>query len=344
MVNWSHEPFTDELVGLEERDSLPPGFFDRFVFNLHQTDAAAPSVILGLGLYPAKDIVDGFAMISTATEQRNVRYSTRLSAAGSGACGPFRYEVLEPNRVWRLSLAANPTGMVLDLQWEARTPAWWGEVAVTNPSGELTSFAHLFQSGWVSGTLTLDGTQTRVDRWYSQRDRSRGVRTLSGGQGLHIWYQAQFPDRSVGFMLVESRDGGRILLEGAVMHADGALDEIVDVGHDLHFDDLDLRSGMVVVTAASGTTYRIGTDASAGGGFMAGGGYDGHHGTDLGTDHLESDVYPLDGSVTQRSFSTSLTDRLCTFDWDGVRGSGIFEFAMTRSTSYTYRPTLPPAG
>jgi hypothetical protein len=37
---------------------------------------------------------------------------------------------------------------------------------------------------------------------------------------------------------------------------------------------------------------------------------------------------------------SSLTDRLATFDWNRTRGIGIFEFALTRSTSYSYRPTL----
>ena len=37
---------------------------------------------------------------------------------------------------------------------------------------------------------------------------------------------------------------------------------------------------------------------------------------------------------------SSLTDRLAMFDWDGTAGIGIFEFALTRSRSYSYRPTL----
>jgi hypothetical protein len=164
---------------------------------------------------------------------------------------------------------------------------------------------------------------------------------MAGGQGLHIWYQAQFPDRSVGFLLVESRDARRLLLEGAVMHTDGGLDPITDVRHDLVFDDqLDLKSGLVEVTTAGGAVYRIDTDASAGGGYMAGGGYGGHHGRALGRDHVEGDVYPLDGSVTQRTLDTSLTDRLAVFDWAGTAGSGIFEFALSRSPRYSYRPTL----
>ena len=126
------------------------------------------------------------------------------------------------------------------------------------------------------------------------------------------------------------------------MHTDGMLDTIVDVRHDLQFDDaLDLKSGTVEVTTQGIVVYTIETDASAGGGLMAGAGYGGHHGKPVGRDHLEYDVYPLDGSVTQRTLGTSLTDRLATFDWSGTAGLGIFEFALTRSRSYTYRPTMP---
>ena len=75
---------------------------------------------------------------------------------------------------------------------------------------------------------------------------------------------------------------------------------------------------------------------------MSGGGYGGHHGKVLGRDHVESEVYPLDGSVTQRTLDSSLTDRLAAFTWDGTPGLGIFEFALSRSSSYAYRPTLEP--
>lgn len=341
MSNRSHEPFHDPIVTPDAVADLPEKFFDRFVFNLHRTDAPTPSILVGHGLHPVRGTVDGFAIVSTATEQRNVRWASELADSDWGRCGPFSYEVVEPNATWRLGLAENSTGLTFDLTWRARTPAWWGDVEVTNSSGGTTSFTHLFQSGYVDGTLTLDGETQTVEGWYSQRDRSRGVRTMAGGQGLHIWYQAQFPDRSVGFLLVESRDASRILLEGAVMGVDGSLDEIVDVRHDLVFDDqLDLRAGRVEVTTASGAVYPIDTDASAGGGYMAGGGYGGHHGAPKGRDHVEGEVYPLDGTVTQRSLDSSLTDRLSVFTWEGVAGSGIFEFALTRSPSYVYRPTL----
>ncbi|WP_068395945.1 DUF7064 domain-containing protein [Kribbia dieselivorans] len=334
--------FHDPLVRRDEAASLPARFFDRFMFNLHPVDDTQPSVILGYGVYPPKDVADGFAVISTATEQRNVRFSTELSATGDEGSGPLRFECVAANREWRLQLGENPTGVELDVTWTARTPYWLGSVEVDNADGPATSFDHLVQSGRYRGTITIDGRQQPVDGWYGQRDRSRGVRTMSGGQGLHIWFQAQFADRSVGFLLVEGRQGGdRLLLEGAVMHEDGTLDDVVEVRHDLVFDDgLDLTSGIVEVITAAGRVYRIDCDGTARGGYMSGGGYGGHHGKPRGRDHLESDTYPLDGTVSPRTVDTALTDRLTAFTWGEQRGTGIFEFAHSRSSSYRYLPTL----
>lgn len=334
------QPFHDPLVE-GPTESMPERFFDRFMFNLHPEDDLAPSVIVGYGVYPKRDVADGFAVVTTAEEQRNVRFSTELTAAAADGSGPLRFACTKPNEEWRITLGPNPTGLELDVMWRARTPYWLGSVEVDNTSGEQTSFDHLVQSGRYTGTLTLDGDQRSVDGWFGQRDRSRGVRTMAGGQGLHIWFQAQFPDRSVGFLLVENRSGGRLLLEGAVMHEDGRLDDVVDVRHDLQFTDgNDLVSGRVLVTTASGTAYDIDCDARAGGGWMAGGGYGGHHGKPRGRDHVEHDTYALDGTVSPRTLDSALTDRNTAFTWDGQEGRGIFEFALSRSSSYSYQPTL----
>jgi hypothetical protein len=156
-----------------------------------------------------------------------------------------------------------------------------------------------------------------------------------------LWYQAQFPDRSIGFLLAENRQHEQVLLEGVVMHESGKLDPVTIVHHDLQFDGgLDLVSGSVEIQTADGATYRVDADASAGGGYMAGGGYDGRHGRPSGRDHIEHDSYPLDGTVSPRTLGTALTDRLTAFTWNGTLGYGILEFAVTRSRSYAYCPTL----
>lgn len=334
------DTFHDSLVRPDSTD-LPERFFDRFMVNLHPVQGSAPSIIVGAGLYPPRDVADGFAVLTSGTEQRNLRLSTELSATDGSSVGPLSWTVAEPMNTWRLRLADNPMGLRLDLEWRARTPAWSGTVEVVNTGGTPSAFDHLWQSGLVDGWIEIDGERTDVTQWYSQRDRSRGVRTMAGGQGLHVWYQAQFPDRQVGFLLVEDRAGGRLLLEGAVLHVDGSSDDIIDVKHDLAFDaGLDLVSGRVRVTTASGADYLIDGDAGAGGGWMAGAGYGGHHGKQRGRDVVEHESWPLDGTVSPSTVDSALTDRLTAFTWNGVAGSGIFEFAHSRSTSYTYRPSL----
>jgi len=337
--------FVDELVtpGVA---GLPERFFDRFVFNLHPTDSRDLCVLVGVGLYPPVDTVDGFAIAVTDSEQRNLRFSTALSATDGGSATAFSWRVVEPMTTWRLALEPNPTGLEFDVTWTARTPAWFGDVAVRNAGsgsgGTTTSFEHLFQSGRYAGWLALDGVKRDVTGWYGQRDRSRGVRTMAGGQGLHLWVQAQFPDRSIGLLYVEDREHAPLLLEGAVMPVGGPgdpVDPVVALRHDLSFDDgLDLRGGVLEFDTASGRRYHLDVDASGRGGYLAGGGYGGHHGRPAGLDRVESDVYPLDGSVTPASLDSALTDRLAAFGWGDVPGLGIFEFAHTRSRSYRYAP------
>lgn len=331
----------DDKVVTTVREGMPERFFDRFMLNLHPNTATIPALIVGAGHYPPRDVADGFVVVSTETEQRNLRFSTELSRTDGTSLGPLRWEVVQDNTEWRLQLGPNRTGLELDVTWRARAPYWRGTVEVGNANDEATSFDHLFQPGRYEGTLSLDGATHDVSGWYGTRDRSRGVRTMSGGQGLHIWYQAHFADRSVGFLLVEDRAGGRILLDGGVMHEDGRFDDVTDVSHRLAFTDTnDLKSGRVEVTTASGELYSIDADGSAGGGYMAGGGYGGHHGKVRGPDHEEYDTYPLDGSTNARTLDSALTDRCCSFSWDGQSGYGIFEYALSRSSSFEYTPTM----
>ena len=326
-------------------DAVDARFFDRFMFNGHPREGRGPSFVVGAGVYPARDVVDGFLVAVLPGEQRNARFSTALSAAEPSAVGPLRWSVLEPMHAWRVVLDDPAAGLRLDLTWRARAPAWSGTVSVANAGGEPTRFDHLFQSGLLTGELVVDGHGSSIDGWYSQRDRSRGVRTMAGGQGLHVWLQAQLPDRSIGFLLVESRDGARLQLEGAVMHVGGGVDPIVDVQHDLAFDErLDLRGGTVRVVPRDGAPLDLVVDASDRGGYLAGGGYGGHHGRAHGLDHREHDVYPLDGTVGPSTLDTPLTDRLARFECDGIAGSGIFEFAHSRSASYRYVPTAARSG
>ena len=138
--------FHDALVTRATED-MPEKFFDRFMFNLHPDGRTAPSVILGAGVYPPRNVVDGFVVLTTGTEQRNLRYSTEHSETDGASVGPLRWETVDDNSTWRIQLGENKTGLELDLLWHARAPYWLGSVDVENTDGNVTSFDHLFQPG-----------------------------------------------------------------------------------------------------------------------------------------------------------------------------------------------------
>ena len=337
----SPDPDTDALVN-EAPPGADPAFFDRFYFNLHGAEPT-PLVMIGGGVYPPAEVVDGYLLVVDGDTQHNLRFSDLGSPRSS--VGPLRWETIEPLRVWRLQVDQNPLGLELDVTWTARTAAWRTEdITVDNGRGGTSNFSHYFQSGSYTGSMTWNGTTTSVDGWTGQRDRSRGVRVVAGGQGLHLWVQAQLADRSVAFIMDETRAHEMYLCDGAVLHTDGSTDRIADVRHDLTFDaGLDFRVGRLLVTTQAGEELEIEVDGTAGGGFLSGGGYGGWHGKAHGANHVEQDSFALDGTVTPRTLDMPLTDRPAKFVVNGEPGAGVFEFAVTRSPSYTYRASLPKA-
>ncbi|WP_066520671.1 hypothetical protein [Curtobacterium ammoniigenes] len=351
--------FADDAIAIGTTD-VPDGWFDRFIVNLHPADASAPTLHIGGGVYPARGVADGFVLAVLDGEQRNLRLSTTLAdvretasrsvPGGNPAAqvGSLHWTTVVPMRHWQVRLDDNPSGVRFELDWHRRLDPWSAPLTVHRDAEETARFDHLVQSGMVSGRIDIDGHRVDVSGWPSARDRSRGTRTLHGGHGLHLWVVAHFPTCSVAALHVIGRDGHAVLTDGGIVHADGRIDDIVDVRHNLRFDALqDLVGGSLAVTTASGLTLQLDATVGMRGGYMSGGGYGGAHGADRGRAHVEADVYPLDGSVGPRLLDTPLTDRAVRFtgrhaDGTAVAGSGIIEFAQTRSARYAYRATLEP--
>lgn len=338
--------FSDPLVSALPAGSSPD-FFDRFYFNLHGAEPT-PFLMVGGGVYPGRAVVDAYVIAVHEKAQRNLRLSTEYLGAPPNGVGPLTWRTVEPMTSWQLQLGPNPIGIEFDLVWTARSEAWrTDDVHLDDGKGGLSSFAHLFQPGTYEGTLTIDDQQHDVQGWLGQRDRSRGVRVMGGGAvALHLWVQAQLPDRTVSFSYDENREHEIISCDGAVLGTDGSVDPISAVRHAVAFDEgLDVTEAEVEVTTRSGERLRLLVDASAGGGFLVGGGYgSGGHGTPRGRDWSEHDTYPLDGSVRPRDLVLAITDRPARFrSSDGEIGSGVFEFAHSRSARYQYRPSLSDA-
>jgi hypothetical protein len=332
----------DDLLVGEAPDESGERFFDRFYFNLHGA-SPTPLIMLGAGSYPNRGVVDGYLILVDGGEQRNVRFSTEADELPATTVGPLSWEILEPLRAWRLVVAPNPAGFSLDVVWQARTNPWETErIYLEDGRGGVSDFGHFFQSGTYGGTLVLDGVRREVTGWLGQRDRSRGVRLVSEGGGLHTWIQAQFAECSVAVLLNLDRQNAVTHCDGAVLGTDGIDDPLVSGHHAVEIDDaLDCPRATFEFATASGRTLRLDVDATPGGGFLSGGGYGGWHGKRRGTDVVEHETWRLDGSITPRTLDTPMTDRPARFVLDGEEhGTGVFEFAVTRSPRYVYRPSL----
>lgn len=318
-----------------------PNWFDRFYFNLHPP-SEGPVLVIGSGRYANVGVADGYACLAFGQEQRNLRFSRRVRPGEMpGEVGPLRFEAVELLRRWRLSIDGEAEGFRADLIWTARTDPYLTEpVTVEHADGEATDFSHFIQPGTWEGTLEIDGAAHDVSGWFGLRDRSWGVRRTRERLGMHLWGGAQLPDRCVFFLYNEGRDGEPVHVDGAVLRADTDTERIVSIAHDLRLDPQgELTEGLILARLESGEEVPIEWSSLGRGVFMAPAGYDGWHGQDRGDRHLEHDRSPLDGSVSVNDMPIALVDKGCSCRVGDDTGSGVFELAISRSSSYTYQPT-----
>jgi hypothetical protein len=139
----------------------------------------------GLGKYANRNVLDGFAGVQVGTSQRTVRASRVLSSdPESLSVGPLGYEVLEPFKAIRLTLAENAAQPLrYELTFHATMPAFFEKRDVVIAAGrEASNVIRYHQAGTVSGWIEIEGTrhEVRPEEWYGFRDRSWGIREHVG--------------------------------------------------------------------------------------------------------------------------------------------------------------------
>jgi len=139
----------------------------------------------GLGKYANRNIMDGFAGIQRGTQQRTVRASRVLNSRLEDlSVGPLRYEVVEPFKAIRISLAENVAQPIrFELTFHATMPAFFENRDVVVHGGRMASdVVRYHQAGSVSGWIEIEGERIAVDPedWYGFRDRSWGIREHVG--------------------------------------------------------------------------------------------------------------------------------------------------------------------
>ena len=135
----------------------------------------------GLGKYPNRNVMDGYAGISRGVEQRTVRASRRLDRdPGRTTVGPIRYEVVEPLKAVRFVLEPNDEQPIA-FEWlfESVVPASVEDRTHMRQGFRVGSdLVRYHQIGLASGWVEVDGVRTELstDAWVSTRDHSWGVR------------------------------------------------------------------------------------------------------------------------------------------------------------------------
>jgi hypothetical protein len=278
----------------------------------------------GLGRYPNRGVLDGYAGVSRGTEQWTVRASRRLASDVEGtAVGPLRYEVVEPLRVVRFSLGPNDV-QPISFSWTftgAVPPALEQREQHRSRDGlrldaDIVRYHHI---GSAEGWLELEGTRYELDgdTAVSTRDHSWGVRYMVGAPVADvedparppgvattvIWSPllCRRPDGSrYGIHLYYQRHGfggwQRIELQGGVEHPDGRREPFAAlvVEPEVRDDTRRLRAAKLRATMADGSERPLTVTALGDTGFHLGAGlyfgFDGHwHGQWRGDLHVDGE-------------------------------------------------------
>ena len=144
-------------------------------------------VDFGLGKYQNRGVLDAFAGVSRGREQWTVRGSRELrTAPEETGVGPIRYEIVEPLKKVRFRLEENDVQPIsFDLVLTGVTQPFFEDrnLVRNRRTGRIdVNVVRYHQGGWVSGTVTVEGTTHQVapQSWFGFRDHSWGIRQSVG--------------------------------------------------------------------------------------------------------------------------------------------------------------------
>lgn len=170
---------TFAAVGTAERS-----WTEKVWFSMMRKDGSL-QVNFGLGKYANRNVMDGFAGVQRGNRQRTVRASRVLAAnADEMEVGPLRYEIIEPFRQLKVTLAQNHAQPIrFELVFHDRMPAFFENRDTVIANGRTASdVIRYHQPGTVSGWVEMEGERIAVeaDNWFAFRDHSWGIREHVG--------------------------------------------------------------------------------------------------------------------------------------------------------------------
>jgi hypothetical protein len=309
---WHQIPSTFDHVGTSD-----PRFFDRYWFAVYEPSGVA-ALQFTLGVYNNMNVVDGGFVVVHDGRQHNLRVSRSLRPRFEAACGPMRVEVLEPLQRFRLSVEPGGHSVHGELEWTGVLPVEEEKPHFSRLRGRVAEEYQRFdQIGECSGWLDIDGTRVEVDRWWTCRDHSWGVRQNMGVPepvtgptpppsevGSLFAFLFFSTDRIAGHVQVMERGEHRVYLTGLIR--DRATATPVDVHVRTANLSLDMFDGTrrfrrlnLDLELDDGQSLTLGCDALGPSIAMPGlgysGGYDDGRGLGVwrGDEHVETDVWDV---------------------------------------------------
>jgi hypothetical protein len=199
-----------------------PNFFERFYFNLYSKSDDL-LMIVGLGQYPNRGLMDAYAI----AVRHGVQHSLRSSVVFDGdrlstRVGPLGVEILAGTRVVSVcadGYAGSP--IEFDLTWRADIAPYLEQRTHAMAGPRTTDDGQRFvQTGRWEGTLRLGEEEFSItpDRFWGARDRSWGLRRLAESVPLvpfpratftsfFTWAPMQFDDYTVLYASFEDAQG-----------------------------------------------------------------------------------------------------------------------------------------
>lgn len=325
-----------------------PSWTDRYYFSTFAPDGGL-ILEMGIGAFPNADVLEGFACASVRNGDQRVQHNLRPSRPLGGkllplTAGPLSFEILEPQRRWRIRLADNAQDFSYDLNltWEGR-PFEADPIFFKDKKGNvITHVCHYVQRGRTSGVARIGGHEYRLDGAVAFRDRSWGIRSTGEGgpsRGMLNWVPISVGDDLIIYYLLEREDGTVTYLSGARLSVlSGEEERIASVKHDVNFESGSkiFKNGRIALKFDSGRDLEF-SMRKLGSLYLKGGGYhQGGHGIARGAEHVEGERWDI-STVPQQQEVSVLNDNISEFTFsDGRVGSGIYEIAIGRYPRYGF--------
>lgn len=350
---WHQLPTTFDHVWTSD-----PRFFDRYWFAIYSGDGRV-AIQITMGAYRNMNVLDAGVVVVVDSKQYNLRVSRSLNGSVETVCGPVRITPMEALKTFDIEIQPSQGNVNGRIRWECLEPAREEHPHYTRLQGRtVEDYRRFDQIGVASGFLEIDGHRVEIDKWWSCRDHSWGVRRGMGvpepitgpkvplSEKGHVMSFLFFSTNLMsGHLLFQGRGDDTPYTTGVVTQRD--TEEFSNVSNialnvELYEGTRRFRYAGVAATFEDGRKLQLDVKAQGASIAMQGLGYSGgfNDGRGLGAwrgeEHLETDVWDVshpskiiypDGSVKEHWHR--IQPVAITADYEGRISSGTASMTLT---------------